>query len=66
MIAFMFWVATPEEMVAPHESGPARCAETAISFYHISRAGEIAPPFCGLVEKSLSGDIAFSGKVAFA
>lgn len=42
MAAFMFWVATPEEMAAPHESGPARCAETAISFYHISRAGEIA------------------------
>ena len=49
----MFWVAAPEEMAAPHESGPARCAETAISFYHISRAGEIAPPFWGLVEKPL-------------
>ena len=58
MAAFMFWVATLEEMVAPHESGPARCAETAISFYHISRAGQIAPLFCGLVEKSCgSGQI---------
>ena len=66
MAAFMFWVATLEEMAAPHESGPARCAETAISFYHISRAGEIAPPFWRLLEKPSSGDITFNGKVAFA
>lgn len=43
MAAFMFLVATLEEIVAPHESGPAHCAETAISFYHISRVGQIVP-----------------------